>query len=224
MEQPVVWITNEMDRSPGELVWVDSEKWGPLNGGLLNLSYGMGQIFLVPHEKIGDQMQGGVIALPIPLFPTGVMRGRFSPVDRQLYCCGMFAWSSNQTQPGGMYRVRATGKPIYMPLSIKARQGELILDFSDPLTPESVADTQNWSLKTWDIHRTANYGSPHFNEQPLPVESARLGENGKQVTLTIPDLHPTRSMEIRYSLKSPARPHPGHAPQHDPYPYFSTSK
>ena len=64
MEQPVVWITNDMDRSPGELVWVTSDKLGTAQRDrLLNLSYGTGRIFLVPHEKIGGQLQGGVVQL-----------------------------------------------------------------------------------------------------------------------------------------------------------------
>ncbi|MFI5386280.1 MAG: DUF6797 domain-containing protein [Fimbriimonadales bacterium] len=75
MEPPVCWITNAMDRSPAELVWVDSTNpsWGPLRGSLLCLSYGNGKIFIVPHELVGGQMQGGVCALPIPAFPTGAM-------------------------------------------------------------------------------------------------------------------------------------------------------
>ena len=39
MEQPLCWITNSFDRSPGEPMWVpDDAKWGALNGKLLNLS------------------------------------------------------------------------------------------------------------------------------------------------------------------------------------------
>ena len=72
MEQPLVWITNEMDRSPGEVVRATSSKWGPLNGSLLNLSYGTGRIFVVLRESIGDQLQGGVVQLPIPDLPTGI--------------------------------------------------------------------------------------------------------------------------------------------------------
>src|SRR4029450_1618875 len=55
MEPPLVWITNDMDRSPGELLWVTSDRWAPLKTSLLNLSYGTGQIFLVPFERCGDQ-------------------------------------------------------------------------------------------------------------------------------------------------------------------------
>ena len=43
MKQPLCWITNDFDRSPAELLWVTSDKWGPLKGSLLNLSYGHGQ-------------------------------------------------------------------------------------------------------------------------------------------------------------------------------------
>ena len=84
MEPPVCWITNAFDRSPAELVRVESgdPAWGPLRGSLLNLSYGNGKVFVVPHEIVGGRMQGGMCALPIPPFPTGVMRGRFHPGRR----------------------------------------------------------------------------------------------------------------------------------------------
>ena len=63
--------------------------------------------------------QGGMIELPIPQFPTGVMRGRFHPVDGQLYLCGMFAWAGSRTQPGGFYRLRYTGKPVHLPVDLR---------------------------------------------------------------------------------------------------------
>ncbi len=51
MEPPLCWITNEFDRSPAELLWVDSPRWGPLNGSLLNLSYGYGKVFVVRTNR-----------------------------------------------------------------------------------------------------------------------------------------------------------------------------
>src|SRR5690606_25476445 len=109
MEQPLVWVERKHDQSPSELLWVDSEKWGPLNGSLLNFSYGYGKVFVVPHEKVDGQMQGGIFELPIERFSTGVMRGRFNPRDSELYVCGLSAWGSTQPQLGGLFRIRYVG-------------------------------------------------------------------------------------------------------------------
>ncbi|NNM29793.1 MAG: hypothetical protein HKO57_09730 [Akkermansiaceae bacterium] len=201
MEPPLCWITNAFDRSPSELLWVpEAARWGPLNGSLLNLSYGYGKIYVVPHEKVGGAMQGGMCALPIPQFPTGVMRGRFHPGDGQLYACGMFAWGGNQKQPGGFYRIRATGKPAYVPVGLRAVTGGMEIEFSDAPETGSAADPANFTVKAWDLKRTKNYGSKHYNERELEVVKAELSPDGKTVTLAIPDLAPTWGMSIECRL------------------------
>ena len=81
--------------------------------------------------------------LPLPQFPTGIMRGRFSPVDGQLYCCGMFAWSSTQEQPGGLYRVRFTGKPANLPIALHAKKAAFEIVFSDPLDAQAAAHLED---------------------------------------------------------------------------------
>jgi putative heme-binding domain-containing protein len=202
MEQPVCWITNAFDRSPAELLWVESSAWGLLKGSLLNLSYGYGKVYVVPHERVGNLTQGGMCALPIPQFPTGIIRGRFHPKNGHLYLCGMFAWAGNQEQPGGFYRVRYTGKPIDVPVGLSARKGALVLTFTDALDPTSVAERSNFIVKTWSLKRTVNYGSEHYGEKRLKVEGGSLSADGKTVTISIPQLAPTWCMEIRYSLKS----------------------
>jgi putative heme-binding domain-containing protein len=203
MVPPLCWITNEFDRSPAELLWVDSERWGALNHSLLNLSYGYGKAYLVPHEKVNGQMQGGMIELPIPSFPTGVMRGRFQHTDGQLYLCGMFAWAGNATQPGGFYRLRATGKAYTLPRELKATKRGLTLTFTDTLASESL-DPSKVQVKTWSLKRTANYGSKHFDEKELEVRATHLSPDGRTLTLDIPEIQPTWCMEIKYQLQSAA--------------------
>ena len=78
MNPPLCWITNTMDRSPAELLWVPDSMWGALGGSLLNLSYGQGRIFIVPHETVDGQMQGGVSPLPIANFPRESCVGGFT--------------------------------------------------------------------------------------------------------------------------------------------------
>ncbi len=201
MEPPLCWITNAFDRSPAELLWVNSDRWGALKGSLLNLSYGYGKVFLVPHEKVNGMMQGGMIELPIPAFPTGVMRGRFSDKDGELYLCGMFAWAGNATHPGGLYRLRATGHAMHLPTGLHATKEGIQLQFTEPLAADSVDATQV-QVKSWSLQRTANYGSKHFNEKTLEVQKATLSADGKSVRLIIGELAPTWCMEIVYSFRS----------------------
>lgn len=204
MSDPLCWITNSFDRSPSELLWVDSEKWGPLNGSLLNFSYGYGKIYVVPHEEVDGQMQGGMCEFPLEKFPTGVMRGRFHPVDGQLYCCGMFAWAGSQQQPGGLYRVRYTGKPVHLPVGLSATADGIELRFSGTIDRVSASDASNYSVNTWNLKRTKNYGSKHFNEKRLDVSAAEVSRDGQTVTLKIPDIALTWGMEINYSIKTNA--------------------
>jgi putative heme-binding domain-containing protein len=202
MEPPLCWITNSFDRSPGEIVRVEGNGWGPLRGSLLNLSYGYGKIFIVPCEKVGEKMQGGVATLPIPQFPTGIMRGRFHPVDGQLFTCGMYAWAGNQTQPGGFYRVRYTGKPIYVPVGLSARRDGIAITFTGALDRSVAAQASRYSVRVWGLKRTENYGSEHIGERSLSVHSATLSEDGRTVLLAIPKLAPMWCMAITYSIRA----------------------
>ena len=200
MEQPMVWITNAKDRSPAELLWVPKNAWGSLGGSLLNLSYGTGRAFIVPHEEVAGQWQGAVCELPMPAFATGIMRGRFA-ADGALYTCGMFGWAGNAAAPGGFHRIRRNEKPAHVPLGIHAARGSLSVTFSEALAADSVkADA--FAIKVWSLKRSANYGSKHYDEHPLEITGASLSADGRTVTLAIPTLAPTQCYELKARLVS----------------------
>ena len=212
MLSPLCWITNSFDRSPAELLWANTDKWGELNGKLLNLSYGYGRIYVVPHEFVGDkkpdglsdsvQPQGGMCALPIPDLPTGMIRGRFSPNDGQLYVGGMFSWAgSRQDQEGGLFRVKYRGGPHHLPTEIHAVPQAIEITFSEPLESDTANNQNNYQIKTWDLLRSKNYGSPHLNEKNLSISKVTLLEDHRTVRIEIPELQPTRGMEIICRLK-----------------------
>ncbi len=202
MDQPLCWITNGFDRSPGELMWVPEDAgWGPLNGSLLNLSYGMGRIFLVPHEKVDGQAQGGMISLGMD-FPTGIMRGRFHPGNGQLYVVGMFAWAGNKRADGAFYRIRYTGQNPHLPGGLKATADGVALKFTGALDKESAANPGAWTIQVWDLKRTRGYGSRHFNERKLSVSKVDVIGDGTVVRLHIPELKPTWGMSIKYKVRT----------------------
>ena len=202
MEQPLCWITNAFDRSPGELLWVPKNAaWGNLNGHLLSLSYGTGKVFLVPHEVIDGQAQGGMVSLGLE-FPTGIMRGRFHPENGQLYATGMFAWAGNKHRDGGFYKIRRTEVPADLPLELMADSNGLKIQFTNKIDPSSAVNPKNYKITTWDLVRSKRYGSPHKNQKSLDVKSATLMNDGKTVRLQIPEIKKTWGMEIKISLKS----------------------
>ena len=197
MEQPLCWAHKRFDRSPAELLWVESPNWGELDGKLLHFSYGQGRVEVVPHENLNGQLQGGMVRLPIADFPTGIMRGRFHPKNKHLYLCGMSAWASSQPRPGGFYRLRATGKPMHMPVSMRALKKGVEITFSDPISSNSNPQAK---VSTWALKRTKNYGSPKFDEKELAVSNTSISEDGKTLRIEIPDIAPCWQMSIRYEF------------------------
>src|SRR4030095_13933227 len=85
--KPLCWMPQNVDNSAGGECWATSDKWGPLNGAMLHTSYGAAALLLVLPETVNGQAQGGVWRFPLK-FDTGIMRGRFSPKDGQLYVSG----------------------------------------------------------------------------------------------------------------------------------------
>lgn len=201
MVPPLCWITNAFDRSPAELMWIRDAAWKEMDGGLLNFSYGYGKVFWVLHEKVEGLHQGGMIELPIPSFPTGVMRGRIHPTNHWLYTCGMFSWAGNATAPGGLYRIRRTSNPLTLPVALRARKSGLELTFATPLDPSS-ANADRLHVRAWDLKRSARYGSDHFNEREWRVTNTKLSADRKTLQVGVEGLQPTWGMEIRYTLFS----------------------
>jgi len=152
-------------------------------------------------ESTGDGAQGALCSLPIPDFPTGIMRGRFHPGDGQLYLCGLSAWATSQTlQEGGLYRLRPTGRPACLPVAWQVLAGGLELTFSEPLD-RAAADPTRYTVKTWGLRRSASYGSPRLDERTLAVTGAGLRADSRTVRLAIPSLAPTDVIEIACRLR-----------------------
>lgn len=200
-----MWITNAFDRSPAELLRVPAEAWAPLGGHLLELSYGEGRVHLVLTEKVADPrdpsrqvLQGGMTALPIPDLPTGVMRGRFNPGDGALYACGLFAWAGNRTEPGGLFRIRRTERPLVVPTGLHAGLGRLELTFPEALDRAAAEDPSRYAVRTWSLRRSADYGSPHLDETDRRVTAADLSADGRTLTLAVEGLGPTHCYSLQW--------------------------
>jgi mono/diheme cytochrome c family protein len=205
-DEPLCWMHNFVDRSGGSHVWVPDDRWGPLRGQIVTVSYGMGHMFLLLHETVDGWRQGGVTRFPLE-FETGVMRGVFHPGNGQLYVAGLYGWAGNKTLPGGVYRVRHTGRPLHLANSWRVARDGVVIGFTDPLDPAAATDPGNYDVTVWNYVWTANYGSPDLKpgggegRERLVIEAATLSAGRRTVFLKLRGLQPVMQMHVAFKLR-----------------------
>lgn len=206
VEPPLCYLPRLMDNSSGGQAWVTSERWGQ-QGRLLNFSFGRSSMQLV----LRDGAQGAVVPFPLQ-FASGASRGRFHPLDGQLYVSGAKGWVTNAVRDGCFQRVRYTGAPVAMPVAWRATSGALKIRFATPLDRESTSDLDRWSLEQWNYKYSSKYGSEDFSVErpdvpghdPVELKSVVVSADGHEVTLGIPALRPVHQLRVRYTLRTAA--------------------
>ena len=80
----------------------------------------------------------------------------------------------------------------------RVRGGEIELTFSE--APRAAADVSRFTVRRWDLRRSANYGSPRIDERTLAVAGVKTGADPRVVRLEIPGLAPAQVVEITCRL------------------------
>ena len=203
------WVPYDWDNSNGAQVWVTSDKWGPLKGSMLYLSYGQSALFGVLQESVGDVRQGGVFKFPLK-FDTGICRARFSPTDGQLYVAGLKGWQTNAAKDGAIHRVRYTGQPVTVQNELHITDKGITIGFTNALDLSSAGQAGNYSIEQYNYHWTSIYGSAEYKvsdpeqkgHDKLDIKSVTVAPDRKSVFLEVPGLQPVMQMKIKMNLKA----------------------
>jgi hypothetical protein len=189
-DKPLFWLAYNQDNSSGGQVWVTSDKWGPFKGDMLHLSYGTCSLFKTWKQEVNGQFQGGYVRFPLR-FDSGIMRGRFSPFDGQLYVAGLRVWQSNAAKEGAFHRVRYTGRKVVMPTRLDIKPNGVAITFTEPLDPETARDPGSYAVDQWNYKWAADYGSKLYSvkEPSKAIDKSLTGSSGdpvevKSVTLS----------------------------------------
>ena len=209
---PMCYMPRSLDNSSGGQVWVESDQWGPLKNRMLHLSYGRCRLLLTLMEQKGGIWQGGTMDLETSPsdFESGIMRGRFHPIDGQLYVSGLRGWQTRAVRDGCLQRVRYTGRDVCMPVGVETMSNGVQLTFSSPLDAGSAGSPDSYFAEQWNYRWTKNYGSEDYRvsspsqtgRDEVEIRSATLSSNGKSVFLEIPALQPVMQLGISWTLKS----------------------
>lgn len=205
-DQPICWVPYGWDNSSGGQVTA-GDKWGPLSGRILHMSYGKCTLFEVMTETVEGQVQGGVVAFPLK-FESGISRARVNPVDGQVYLAGLKGWQSAAGKDGCLQRVRYTGQPVRMPESLHITSRGIQIGFTCELDPKSAGDEGAYSVEQYTYHYTSQYGSKEYKvsdpekagHDPLEIKSAKVSADRKSVFLEIAGLKPVMQMEIKMDV------------------------
>ncbi len=202
-ELPLAYLPRGLDNSSGGQTYVSSDRWGPLAGQLLHFSFGAGSHFLVLRDEVAGQLQGAVVPLPGE-FRSGAHRGRFSPVDGQLYVSGMQGWGSYTPDDGCFQRVRFTGDDVQLPIGFHVHENGVAVTFSTPLDERTARETSSHFAQCWNYRYSPGYGSPEFSTRhqgmrghdTLAIAAAHLLPDRRTLFLQLPDLQPVNQLHL----------------------------
>jgi azurin len=199
---PLVYLPRGLDNSSGGQVTVPDNRWGPLAGQLLHFSFGAGSHFLVLRDEVAGQAQGAVVPL-VGEFRSGAHRGRFNPVDGQLYVSGMAGWGTYTPDDGCFHRVRYTGKPVQLPSAFHVHENGVLLRFTGPVDRELIGNLQNHFAQVWNYRYSSGYGSPEFSTRhpgveghdPLTIAGVHVIDD-HSIFVELPDLQPVSQLHL----------------------------
>ena len=204
-ELPLLWIPHEVDQSGAGEVFAGA-RMGFGGDALVHLSYGRPGPFRVYADTTRSGVQGALIALP-GVYAAPTLKGRVGPIDGQLYLAGFSVWGSNAREVSSLVRLRYTGKPSRLPLTVHSGLQGILVRFSTPLDAATAGDAARYHIERWNYVRSSAYGSGHFRldgtpgQDKLPVRP-HLSPDGRTVLLVVPDMKPVMQMQVDYDIKT----------------------
>ena len=204
-ELPLLWIPHEVDQSGAGEVFAGS-RMGFGGDALVHLSYGRPGPFRVYADTTRSGVQGALIALP-GVYGAPTLKGRVGPVDGQLYLTGFSVWGSNAKEVSSLIRLRYTGRPSRLPLSVSTGLQGVMVRFATPLDAATATDAARYHLERWNYVRSSAYGSGHFKLDGTPGQDKlslrpHLSADGRTLLLVVPDMKPVMQMQVDYDVKS----------------------
>ena len=212
----MAYLPRGIDNSTGGFEFPVSERFGPLDGGIIGLSYGYGSWYqILRNDNYGDynRAQGTIVPLAGE-FRSGVVRGAIHPGDGQFYVAGTDGWGNYALDDGSLERIRYTGKAFPMLENLHAYENGIELQFSAKLRVDAAARAENYFIQQWNYEYSPAYGSLEYSvKKPsqeghdrIKVARAEILPGGKSVFLEIPDLLPALQTHIYVDLETEAGP------------------
>lgn len=205
IDPPLLRLPRGEDNSSGGQAFLGPKAWPAMagDGNLIYLSYGMGTVWMVTRQQVGEVWQGAAMRLTGSL-RSGPQHARFHPVDGHLWVSGLNGWQSYTPDDGCLHRIRPSAeKPVLV--AHEVRGNGVLLRANLPLSPRA-ADAAAAFAQCWNYAAPSPaYGSPELSvrrpgtpgHDRIQVRSVTIMEGGKTVFLEIPGLPRCDQLHLR---------------------------
>lgn len=195
----------EIANSPGQALTI---KKGPFAGQILITDVKYGGLRRAWLEEVDGQWQGGVVASSQG-FESGTNRIIEAP-DGSLIIGGIgatetWAWTNPATGKWttfGLQRLVPTGKTVFEIKKISSWENGFLVEFTEPVDAAKARDLNRYAVSQHRYEPTVEYGGPKVDREVLRVESVRIFDGGKTVSLAVPGLKNGRVVHFGFDLPS----------------------
>ena len=198
VERPAIWFPyGRMGQSVSEPKWdTTAGKFGPFAGQVFVGDQTKACIMRVALEKVNGVFQGACFPFRSG-FQCGVNRLAFGPDGSLFVGQTNRGWGSLGGKAQGLQRVNFTGQSATEVHSVKLTKTGFDFTFTKPLDPSTVLDPKVFALKSFTYVYFGTYGSPETDTQPEKVTGAKLSEDRKTVSVSVPELRIGRVYDFK---------------------------
>jgi putative heme-binding domain-containing protein len=206
-ELPLAYLPRGLDNSSAGQIFVNSKKWGPLKNQVIHFSYGAGTYFLVLRDEVDGRAQAAVVPL-VGDFASGPHRGRFHPLDGQLYVTGMGGWGTYTAEDGAFERVRYAGGRVQLPVAFHVHNNGVHITFAEPVDPSVAGETARQFAQAWNYRYSGGYGSEEYapshyglvGHDRVAIAGSHVLPDGRSLFVEMPELQPVNQLHLRLEL------------------------
>jgi hypothetical protein len=195
----ILFPYDNIARSPSQPVFdLTGGKFGPFEGQIFISDQLMPTFMRVALEKVDGEYQGACF----PFLENKVARGgnrlAFAP-DGSLYVGQTVrGWLGSGNE--GLQRISWNGPAVNEIHSISLTPTGFEFTMTQPVDRARATNKQNYNVKTFRYLYHATYGSPEVDIAGVEVKEIKVSEDGKKISLTLPEIKTGRIYEFKTDL------------------------